>query len=366
MKFEQYIHRCFDLARLGSGNVSPNPAVGALLLHNDRIIGEGYHQYYGGAHAEVNAVNSVAPSDLHLLDQATLFVSLEPCSIHGHTPPCTDLILRYRIPRVVIAQRDLTPGVNGQGLRRLRAAGVTVIEGILQKEGRWLSAPRNIFVTQQRPYILLKWAQTANGRFARTDGQPFWITNEYSKRLVHKWRKETDAILIGTQTALLDDPALTTRLYPGQSPLRLVLDRQGRLPATLRVFTDGHPTWLLCGKESAISLPKAVTIQLLDFNSNWIQELLDLLYQHKLAHLTVEGGAGLLTHFIERALWDEARVFVGEPWLEEGITAPTLPGQPTDAHRIATDRLYHYYHPRLEGLADLAEDITKLPPAAGA
>jgi diaminohydroxyphosphoribosylaminopyrimidine deaminase/5-amino-6-(5-phosphoribosylamino)uracil reductase len=224
---EHFMQRCFDLACLGAGATSPNPVVGAVIVHQNRIIGEGYHMAYGKAHAEVNAVRSIRAEDRHLLKQATLYVSLEPCNIHRNTPPCTLLILEESIPRVVVSTVDHTPGVDGSGLARLRAAGVEVTVGVLEKEGQRLSQARNTFITRHRPYILLKYAQSANGIFAPEDNRQLWLTNPYSKRLVHKWRSEASAILVGANTAIADNPRLNNRLYYGKSPVRVILDLKG-------------------------------------------------------------------------------------------------------------------------------------------
>ena len=222
---QRYMQRAFDLAALGKGNVTPNPIVGALLVYEGRIIGEGYHRAYGEAHAEVNAVDSVQPEDRKYIPHATLYVSLEPCNIHRNTPPCTLLILRERIPRVVISCLDHTPGVDGSGVQRLRDAGVEVAVGVLEEQGRRLSNIRNTYVQQRRPYVILKWAQSADGQFAPQTQQQLWLTNAFSKRLVHKWRSEVDGVLVGYQTALTDDP-------PTQQPpvLRAAAQARGSGP----------------------------------------------------------------------------------------------------------------------------------------
>lgn len=341
---EHYMRRCFDLARLGAGSVSPNPMVGAVLVHGARIIGEGFHQRYGEAHAEVNAVNSVRAEDLHLLAEATLYVSLEPCCIFGKTPPCTNLILEHRIPKVVISCLDQTPGVAGQGVEILRSAGVEVISGVLEAEGFRLSAIRNTFVTQQRPYILLKFAKTRDGFFAPDTGLQHWISNAYSKRLVHRWRSEVDAILVGTNTALHDNPQLSNRLYFGKSPLRLVLDKNLRLPPTLALFDGSSPTLVFTAQESAPknALPNVEYIAL-DFQKDWLPQMLNILAERKITSLMVEGGAQLLQAFIEAGLWDEARVLTGEALLFKGLAAPNLAVSPAFAGSIAGDWLEVFY-----------------------
>ena len=250
MNHEVYMRRCLELATLGCGNVAPNPMVGAVLVFNDRVIGEGYHQKYGEAHAEVNCIDSVAEADKKLISSSTLYVSLEPCAHFGKTPPCADLIIQHKIPRVIIGCRDPFKEVDGKGIEKLKAAGVHIETGILEDDCRELNKRFFSFHTKQRPYVILKWAQTADGFIAATNHPPgertlkesaekkerLHISNEYSNRLVHKWRSEEAAILIGTNTALLDDPELTTRLWPGRSPVRLILDMDLRLPAHLKIF----------------------------------------------------------------------------------------------------------------------------------
>lgn len=336
---EQYIQRCFDLARLGAGHTSPNPMVGAVLVYQDRIIGEGYHQQYGQAHAEVNAVQAVAPSDQQFLSQSTLYVSLEPCNIVGKTPACTDLILRCRIPKVVIAQRDHTPGVNGEGVQRLRQHGVEVVENVLPEQGRALAAIRNTFVTQQRPYIILKFAQTANGFFAPApEAGPYWISNAFSKRLVHQWRSEVDAIMVGTRTAAIDRPQLNNRLYFGKSPLRLVLDRNCSLPADSPLFDTAATTIRVTEKGE-----EAPGIWNIPFGERLLPQLMQRMAEYPLSSLLVEGGARLIQSFLSAGLWDEARVITGQKWWNEGIQAPVIPGKPSRIISLGSDQLAFYY-----------------------
>ena len=341
----RFVQRCFDLARLGIGRVSPNPAVGAVLVHDGRIIGEGYHPYYGGPHAEVMAVDSVRPADRALLPQSTLYVSLEPCNFHGKTPACTQLILREKIPHVVVAQRDFTPGVDGAGLELLRRSGVRVEEGILKDEGFRLSLPRNVLVSEERPYVLLKYAQTRDGYLAPLTKRQFWITNRFSKLLVHKWRTETDAILIGAQTARSDNPALTSRLYPGKSPVRLLISRNNDLPAGSKLLDREQPSWIFCQTAPAHS-PKNVRYIAIDFKAdNWLQQILSFLKQENIGHLTVEGGAWLLQQFIAAGYWDEARVFTGNISLSEGLEAPTLSTPVFQRLNLGDDQLELSYNP---------------------
>lgn len=339
------MRRCFDLANLALGRTSPNPQVGAVLVHEDRIIGEGYHHRAGAPHAEVEAVSAVKTADRHLIPQATLYVSLEPCSIFSRTPPCTDLILREKIPRVVIAALDHTPEVYGQGVARLRANGVQVIESVLGPTGGRLSAPRKVYVTQHRPYVILKYAVTRNGYLAREDGQPLWLTNELSKRLVHRWRSEIDAIMVGTRTARLDDPALTTRLYPGPSPIRIVPDRRLQLAPSLRIFDDETPTWIFTNASTPENrqTPNTKFIQLP--KEDFLSALLGALHQRQIQVLMVEGGRALLDSLLAADYWDEARVFTTPHFLTSGLAGPHLPVSPAATHYLQEDRLEVYYRP---------------------
>lgn len=333
------MQRCFDLARLGAGSVSPNPMVGAVLVYQDRIIGEGWHQRYGEAHAEVNAVRSVKPEYRIFISKSTLYVSLEPCNIFGKTPPCTNLILEHNIPKVVISCLDQTPEVAGKGVALLRANGVEVVTGILEEKGKEISRFRNHFVTQARPYIILKFAQTRNGMFGKSKEQ-VWISNEYSKRLVHKWRSEVDAILVGTNTARIDNPELTNRLYFGKSPLRIVIDKHLQLPDNLHVFDQKHPTLVVTSKvQSAIAHLSYLTVP---FDANFLTTMLQHLYEKKIAILLVEGGATLLQNFIQNNLWDEARVLIGNTSLEGGIQAPFISGEITQQYSLSTDKIICY------------------------
>lgn len=370
---EFYMQRCFDLARLGAGSVSPNPMVGAVLVHEDRIIGEGWHQRYGQAHAEVNAVNSVLPENRALIAQSTLYVSLEPCTIFGKTPPCTNLILQNKIPKVVISCLDQTPEVAGKGVALLRANGVEVVTGVLESEGKAISRFRNHFVTHQRPYVILKFAQTRNGKMGKA-GEQVWISNAYSKRLVHRWRSEVDAILIGTNTARVDNPALTNRLYFGKSPLRIVIDRSLQLPANLHLF-DGKTKTLVIHdlypfnpstqetqgasnkkqktKNRKLSNRKPPTSNLntatshiehlsLDFSTDFLFQLLSQLHERKITTLLVEGGATLLEHFIQNNVWDEARVLIGNQILADGIAAPFISGEIIQQFSLEDDQIICY------------------------
>lgn len=326
MSEELFIKRCFDLAKLGRGHTSPNPIVGAVIVYNGRIIGEGYHQKYGEAHAEVNAVNSVKKEDLPLLRASTLYCSLEPCSIYGNTPPCTDLIIRQQIPKVVLSYLDHTPGVDGLGVEKLRQAGIEVKLNVLPEAGKRLSYPRNTFVKLGRPYVILKYAVSQDGFLAPHDQQGlFWMTNRFSKRLVHKWRSEVDAILVGTNTAAKDRPRLNNRLFYGSSPTRLVLDPKLRLPESLPLFDGTIPTYVYTQRTVERDLPKEVNYVQLKEGKHTLLQILAHLHTLKKVNLMVEGGARILQQFLDLDLWDEIRLFRAPVCLYRGLKAPDLP-----------------------------------------
>jgi len=335
------MRRCFDLARLGAGHVAPNPMVGAVLVHDDKIIGEGYHQKYGEAHAEVNAVRSVQAEHRRLIPKSTLYVSLEPCCIFGRTPPCTKLIIEHKIPKVVISCLDATPEVAGQGVKMLQDAGVEVQTGVLQAEGEELAGIRNTFAGHRRPFIILKYAQSQDG-FMGIPGEQVWLSNPYSKRLVHKWRSEVSAILVGTNTAVVDDPQLTNRLFFGPSPLRIVLDRTGRLSPKSKLLDDASPTWVVTANAEALQQGQQTKIIELDFDAELLENLLNKLYEAKVSSLLVEGGRQTLDAFLQKNLWDEARILVSEKLLGKGIPAPVLPDVSRRKHVVGSDTLFIY------------------------
>ena len=317
------MHRCLELAQLGAGYVAPNPMVGAVLVHEGRIIGEGWHKEYGKAHAEVNCINAVQEEDRQFISQSILYVSLEPCAHHGKTPPCADLIIRHKIPKVVIGCRDPFKEVDGKGIEKLKAAGIEVETAVLEEECRELNKRFFTFHKKQRSFIILKWAQTADGFIAGDDSKRILISNEFSNRLVHKWRSEEAAIMVGTNTALRDDPALTTRLWPGPSPVRLVIDMNLRLPGSLKVF-DGSERTIVFNTIKEDEKPNLSFIKL-DKEKQFVPQLMDVLYRLPLQSVLVEGGAALLQTFIESGVWDEARVIVnGELSIGNGLPAPVL------------------------------------------
>jgi len=337
---EQYMQRCIELAQLGMGSVSPNPMVGAVVVMDSVIIGEGYHHKYGEAHAEVNAINQVFSnfSDAaELLDQSTLYVTLEPCAHYGKTPPCADLIIKHRIPRVVVGCRDPFEQVNGKGIEKLREAGVEVITGVLEKECLWLNRRFFTRVQKHRPYIILKWAQTADGFFAPDDNSQHWITGPESRRLVHQWRAEEDAILVGKNTAAIDNPQLNVRHAPGRSPKRVVIDRRLELNKILNVFDQSVETLIFNEVRTDID-GKNKYIALEDFDRYVPQYILFQLYLQDIQSVIIEGGAYTLNSFIEAGLWDEARIFTGKTNLSKGIKAPLISGM-AEEFSIGTDTL---------------------------
>lgn len=318
------MRRCIQLAQLGAGQVAPNPMVGAVLVHNGSVIGEGYHQLYGQAHAEVNCVNdAIAKGQEALLSSSTIYVSLEPCAHFGKTPPCADLIIHHKIPEVIVGCRDPFTQVDGKGIEKLKNAGHTVTVGILERECIELNKRFFTFHTQHRPYVILKWAQTADGRIGTT-GRRLMISNEYSNRLVHKWRSEEQAILVGTNTAIADDPELTTRLWPGKSPVRLVIDMELKLPASLKLFNSASRTIVFNKHKHADDNNGIAYYQVTD-DTGLVPQILNALKQLNIQSVLVEGGAFLLQSFIDEAAWDEARIITNKHLVAgHGLPAPVL------------------------------------------
>ncbi len=325
---EQYMMRCLDLAQMAKGNTAPNPMVGSVIVHNGLIIGEGFHQKKGEPHAEVNAIVNV--QDKSLLPASTMYVSLEPCSHHGKTPPCTDTIIRHQIPRVVIGVKDPNPLVNGKGIKILEKNGINVISGIKENQCKKLNKRFFTYNLFSRPYIILKWAQTKDGfidynRPAYTPKEPTWITNEIDRALVHKWRSEEASILAGTNTADKDNPKLNTRDWAGNDPLRMVIDRQLRLPGHLSIFDQTIPTIIFNNKKEEKKANQEYVK--LNFNENIPSQISTFLYNRKIQSMIVEGGQQLINSFIHQGLWDEARVFTGNVFFHEGIKAPRIHGE---------------------------------------
>ena len=336
------MHRCLQLADSGRGNVAPNPMVGAVLVNDGRIIGEGYHQQYGFAHAEVNCIHSVKEENIALIPQSTMYVSLEPCAHWGKTPPCADLIIRNNIPKVVVGCRDPFKKVDGKGIEKLRAAGVEVTMSALEKECIDFNTRFFTFHTKHRPYIILKWAQTADGKMAAPDENRLLISNEFANRLVHKWRSEEAAILVGTNTALLDNPRLDNRLWNGKSPVRLALDKKLRLPVSLHLFDNTVSTVIL--NDSLQKEEGQMLYYKMDESRDTATSICQACYNLNIQSVLVEGGAQLLQAFINAGLWDEARVITNEKlFIGKGLSSPFLQHHSLAAtEQIHHDRIDHF------------------------
>jgi diaminohydroxyphosphoribosylaminopyrimidine deaminase/5-amino-6-(5-phosphoribosylamino)uracil reductase len=348
------MQRCLQLAQYGAGNVAPNPMVGAVLVYDAKIIAEGYHQKYGEPHAEVNCINSVKENEKTLIDKSTLYVSLEPCSHFGKTPPCTDLIIKNKIPKVVIGCTDVFEDVNGNGIKKLEDAGVEVITGILEKECIQMNKRFFTFHQQKRPYIILKWAESAD-KIIGTSPQPFpqvekgqrtFISNEYSNRLVHKWRSQEASILVGTNTALKDDPSLTTRLWMGNNPVRIVIDMNLRLPSTLQIFNKEIST-IIFNNHKNEQAGNLIFYKIKKENN--ITHLLKALYELNIQSVLIEGGAQLLQSFIDEGLWDEARVICNEQLtISNGINSPVLKNMELQKKEKYFSDTINYFLPSLQ------------------
>lgn len=333
---EIYMQRCFQLAQKGLGSTKGNPLVGSVIVHQDRIIGEGWHKEYGKNHAEVNAVFSVKDEDKNKIKQSTIYVNLEPCNHHGKTPPCVDLILQNKIPRVVIANIDPFSLVKGKGIQRLKKAGVDVITGVLKQEGRTLNKRFFTFIEKKRPYIILKYAQSKDGFFAKSNEEQTWLTNSQCKRLVHKWRSEESAILVGTQTALVDNPQLTNRYFDEtKQPMRIIIDENLVIPKSNALLQENYPTIIFTKHPTRLEGNNHF-IQL-DFQKNVIQQILETLHQYQLPSVIIEGGKQTIDSFIKENLWDEARVLTGHCFLNTGIPSPMLHGQKINEFQLNQD-----------------------------
>ncbi len=343
---ERFMKRCLELAALGAGSVSPNPMVGALIVCDNRIIGEGYHQAFGDHHAEANAIRNVtekyADAD-ELLKRSTLYVSLEPCSHFGKTPPCADLIVHHNIPRVVIATRDPFPSVNGKGIERLRQFGIAVVEDVLRDESLRLNKRFVTRVQKHRPYIILKWAQTGDGFFAPADGSQRWISGTEAKQLVHAWRSVEDAVLVGKNTVLTDNPELNVRLLPGRDPVRMIIDRNLDLPHDLKIFDQTQDTIIFNAVKTDID-GRIKYLELENFDTLLPQMMCYQMYLMDVQSVIVEGGVRLLTSFIDAGLWDEARIFSAPVLWGDGIKAPVLTGELESEMSVGADMLQTWYN----------------------
>lgn len=342
-----FMQRCLELAARGRGNVSPNPMVGAVLVHEDRIIGEGFHGHFGGPHAEVNAINAVSDADKKWIPDSTMYVSLEPCNHFGKTPPCSDLILKTGIKKVVIATLDPYIKVNGSGYSKLKEVGIEVTLGVMENEARKLNA--RFFCNQEakRPYIILKWAQTQNGIISAEEGKPLKISCDLTNRLVHKWRSEEDAIAVGVNTLITDDPLLNNRLWTGKQPVRVLFDLHGRAPQKSKVLHGEGKTIVVSGNQNQ----NRDNVEYLNVEQeNYdLKQILHLLYQKGIGSMLVEGGAITHRHFIGTDLWDEARVIISdneyEPDTDTCIKAPSLKNEiKIGENRLGTDTLFEFHN----------------------
>lgn len=342
---ERFMQRCLELAVLGAGHVAPNPLVGAVLVHQGRIIGEGYHKKYGGPHAEVNCINSVADKDRELISQSVMYVCLEPCAHHGKTPPCADLLIRHRVPVVVVGCRDPFPEVDGKGIEKMRAAGIDVIVGICEEEAKELNRRFFTYHTAYRPYVTLKWAQTADGFIAGIPGERLLISNASTNRFVHRWRSEEAAILVGTNTALQDDPQLNTRYWTGPDPIRLVLDLDLRLPDNLQLFNGASRTIVINGRKQGEK--QGIQYYQIDKKKELVPQILEALYKLRINSVLVEGGAVLLQSFIDSGYWDEARVITNTNLaIGTGLPAPRLlMAESVYTEKIQTDLIQVFTRP---------------------
>lgn len=346
---EHYMRRCIALSKAGLLAAMPNPCVGAVLVYNNTIIGEGHTSAYGGPHAEVNCINSVSEENKHLIKKATLYVSLEPCSHFGKTPPCSDLIIENSIPKVIIGTIDTFSKVSGNGVKRLRESNVQVITGILEEECREVNKRFFTYHEKKRPYIILKWAETANGFISPgkkssnkenfiENKAPVWITNSYSRQLVHKWRSEEQAILVGTNTVLEDNPKLDVRDWTGSNPVRIVLDKSEKINDGYFVKNRKNKTIFLSEKMNFSNLD-TILYEKIDFNEDLPFTIMKILYKHSIQSVIIEGGSKTLKTFIDAGLWDEARVFKGETVFENGVKAPQITGILTKRQLILNDEL---------------------------
>lgn len=336
--------RCIQLAKNGLGSTYPNPMVGCVIVHDNQIIGEGWHYKAGSPHAEVNAISSIENKEL--LKDSTLYVSLEPCSHFGKTPPCSDLIIESGIKNVVVGSLDPNPKVAGEGIRKLKTANCSVTSGILKAECAELNKRFFTFYKNKRPYILLKWARSTDGFIAPNQEkrgeikEPVWISNPYSRQLAHKMRAEEQSILVGTQTVLDDNPSLTTRDWQGSNAIRILIDRNLKIPKDSLVL-DGKTKTVVITEKKASNLGQTI-FETLHFSEELPQQICDILYKHEIQSVLIEGGSKTLQSFIDANLWDEAFVFTGEGEFEDGIKAPILNNEAFSKSYVKKDVLHHY------------------------
>jgi len=337
---EKWMQRCIELAENGLGHVAPNPLVGAVLVHDGKIAGEGFHQQFGAAHAEVNAIHdAVSKNGEGILRESTLYVNLEPCTHFGKTPPCTDLIIQKKIPKVVIGCMDPNPAVNGTGIQKLTEAGVEVIHHVLEKSCRRLNRRFLTFHEKQRPYIILKYAQSIDGYIAplKITPEDKWISNEYSRMLVHKWRSEEQAIMVGMNTVKIDNPMLTTRDWRGKNPVRILLDRELKLDVLLNVYDSSASTLIYNGMKNETD--NNIEFVRIDLHEKVLPQIMHSLHNKNIQSVMVEGGAKLLQQFIDENLWDEARIFTGSTFLGNGTKSPAIEGNIVSEETILNNKL---------------------------
>jgi diaminohydroxyphosphoribosylaminopyrimidine deaminase/5-amino-6-(5-phosphoribosylamino)uracil reductase len=345
MNDELFMKRCLELAEMGNGDVSPNPMVGCVIVSGGKVIGEGNHRKYGEAHAEVNAIRSIldryGENAAELLESATVYVSLEPCAHFGKTPPCADLLIRHSVKKVVIGNRDPFPDVNGKGIEKLQHAGIEVVHGILDEECRYLNRRFFTRINQHRPYIILKWARTANGYFAPKNTVQQWISGPLAKKLVHKWRTEEDAVLVGKQTAISDNPQLSAREWMGRNPVRIVIDRKLEIPEGHHIYNGLTKTVILNEQKTDVT-GNIHFIQMEDMQYYLPQKIAFQLYLMDIQSIIIEGGANVLNQFISSGLWDEARVFSSSNSWDTGVFSPQINGKITSVRPIDQDYLTIY------------------------
>lgn len=341
---EKYINRCIELAKNGQGTTYPNPLVGSVIVYESKIIGEGWHYQSGRPHAEVNAVNSV--KNKKLLRNATIYVSLEPCSHFGKTPPCSDLIIKENIKNVVIGTVDPYAKVAGKGIKKLIEAGCNVTVGVLEEQCRQLNRRFFTFHEKKRPFIILKWAESIDGYISPLNPgtgtnkpEPYWISNKFSRQLVHKWRSQEQAILVGTNTALMDDPSLTTRDWHGTSPLRILIDRTLRVSSGFNLLNQRTPTLVFTQVNVSSEKKENLTYRKISFDEKIIYKILDELYAMGVQSVIVEGGLQTLQSFIKEGIWDEARIFRNTSEFKNGTRAPVISGKLSVKKNILTDEL---------------------------
>lgn len=342
-----YMSRCIELGKNGLGTTFPNPSVGSIIVYNGKIIGEGFTSPYGGSHAEVNAINSV--QDKSVLKESTLYVTLEPCSHYGKTPPCADLIVQHAIPNVVIGILDPHGKVAGKGIQKLKNAGCKLTIGVLERECKKHHKRFLSFHEKKRPYIILKWAETKDRFLApekdkrTTDREPYWISHMRSRQLVHQWRSEEQAILVGTSTVLEDNPKLNVRLWKGTSPTRILLDRSLKIDTDYQALDGKVNTIIITEMRDKKKYVNGIAYEVIDFSKHVAQHICDALHKHQILSVIIEGGTKTLQTFIDADLWDEARIFQGATSFGKGIKAPTLPHHKLiSSKRIATDTLNFY------------------------